>query len=73
MDGEKLTKRCGTTGYTAPEILMNKPYSLPIDIFSFGVLIYKLKAGETPFPRIETVTPQKVTQAYQIGPIFKGK
>jgi serine/threonine protein kinase len=37
-----LTEPCGTSGYTAPEILYPGQYSLPADIFSLGILAWGL-------------------------------
>ena len=62
VDGQKLVKRCGTQGYTAPEILSNTPYSFPIDIWSLGVLIFQLKTGEMPFPEIDTAKTKNISQ-----------
>ena len=41
-DEATCSRICGTKGYMAPEILTEKPYSLPVDIWSFGTLIYAL-------------------------------
>ena len=41
-DKSTCSRLCGTKGYMAPEILAEKPYSLPVDIWSFGTLIYAL-------------------------------
>ena len=46
------TKRCGTPGSVAPEILQYQPYSFPADIWSFGVLLYSLQTGCLPFPEL---------------------
>lgn len=35
-----LSIRCGTPGYVAPEIFLNKKYSKKCDMFSLGVLLY---------------------------------
>ena len=37
--GEKKRKKCGTPNYIAPEIVEEKPYSYPVDIWSLGVII----------------------------------
>lgn len=39
---------CGTCGYMAPEIKKRKPYSYPVDMYSFGVFMYELYTGELP-------------------------
>ncbi|CAD5112859.1 DgyrCDS2070 [Dimorphilus gyrociliatus] len=41
---------CGTRPYVAPEILQSKPYhATPVDIFSCGVVLVTLLAGELPW------------------------
>ena len=63
--GDDISKRCGTAGYIAPEILeeeWTESFSSPLatpqvaakqvlktDIFSFGVLVYELALGVNPF------------------------
>ena len=46
---EALFARCGTPGYIAPEILLNKPYDTKVDIFSIGVIFYIILTGRMPF------------------------
>jgi len=38
--------RCGTIGYSAPEILKRENYNEKIDIFSIGVLTYIIQIGK---------------------------
>ncbi|KAI9345005.1 kinase-like domain-containing protein [Obelidium mucronatum] len=40
---------CGTPDYIAREIVMNRPYNKMVDWWSFGVLIFELVSGKTPF------------------------
>ena len=40
---------CGTYEYMAPEIIQEKPYSLGVDIWSLGILLYELLHGYSPF------------------------
>ena len=44
-----ITGALGTPSYTAPEVLMNRPYGKPADVFSFGVLLHELLAGVPPY------------------------
>jgi serine/threonine protein kinase len=39
----------GTPYYMAPQILDCKPYSIKCDVWSLGVLIYKVLFGMTPW------------------------
>ncbi|KAK9503197.1 hypothetical protein O3M35_011817 [Rhynocoris fuscipes] len=40
---------CGTAEYLAPEIILGHGYNLAADWWSFGVVIYELCTGNTPF------------------------
>lgn len=50
-DGDvlKLTERCGTASYMAPEVISQIPYDTQVDLWSFGVVIYYALVGKLPF------------------------
>eukprot|EP00457_Paulinella_chromatophora_P002456 gb/GEZN01002461.1/.p1 GENE.gb/GEZN01002461.1/~~gb/GEZN01002461.1/.p1 ORF type:complete len:645 (-),score=124.53 gb/GEZN01002461.1/:421-2355(-) len=45
----KIKGYAGTPGYTAPEMIKNKRYGPSVDLFSFGVLLYRMLCGSKPF------------------------
>jgi serine/threonine protein kinase len=48
--GNKLLKECvGTPLYMAPQLLENKYYSVKSDIWSIGVLAYRMITGQFPW------------------------
>jgi serine/threonine protein kinase len=46
---EMLHSKVGTPYYTAPEIILHKPYDAAVDVWSFGVIVYILLCGTMPF------------------------
>lgn len=48
-DGSKLTRKCGSPGYTAPEMLRGEGYTTQADIFSVGSIMFNLLTGEPLF------------------------
>jgi serine/threonine protein kinase len=49
LESEQLGKRCGSAGYVAPEILLDRPQTEKVDVFSAGVILYMCLSGTAPF------------------------
>lgn len=45
---------CGTRNYLPPEMLYGKPYSMEADMWSFGVMLYRVICGCFPFDAART-------------------
>lgn len=45
----KRTTLCGTLDYLPPEMVVGKPHSKNVDLWSLGVLCYELLVGQPPF------------------------
>jgi serine/threonine protein kinase len=48
--GEAASDFCGSLGYIAPEIYQQQPYRYEVDMFAFGVILFRMLSGARPFP-----------------------
>lgn len=72
VDGFSIDGQCGTPGYIAPEILEGKLHGKPIDMWSFGVILYILLGGYPPFHDADQKKLYKkiMRGAYQFHPEY---
>ncbi|GAX16437.1 hypothetical protein FisN_19Lh015 [Fistulifera solaris] len=47
-DGYRATPMTGTVGYMAPEVMLNQPYGLSADVFSFAMMMWYIFSLEKP-------------------------
>lgn len=52
IDGPKYTF-CGTSEFMAPALILGTGYSLAVDYWALGILLYKLYSGVTPFVSLD--------------------
>lgn len=62
---------CGTIDFMAPEILRGSKYDKEVDIWSLGVLLYELMAGEAPFPGTNFVEKKENIINSKINPVSR--
>jgi len=53
-DSEVLHDMCGTPRYMAPEIALEHGYSLPVDVHSFGILLWEIMSLKKPFSHFKS-------------------
>lgn len=46
----------GTYAYMAPEVIRSEPYSYPVDVWSYGVVVWEILTGVEPYKNIDSST-----------------
>jgi calcium/calmodulin-dependent protein kinase I len=64
-ENESVRDFCGSVGYIAPEIYSGKSYRYEVDMFAFGVLLFRLLSGERPFPNSNSQILRRHTLEYR--------
>eukprot|EP00817_Percolomonadidae_sp_ATCC50343_P000367 CAMPEP_0117418890 /NCGR_PEP_ID=MMETSP0758-20121206/576_1 /TAXON_ID=63605 /ORGANISM="Percolomonas cosmopolitus, Strain AE-1 (ATCC 50343)" /LENGTH=987 /DNA_ID=CAMNT_0005199655 /DNA_START=177 /DNA_END=3138 /DNA_ORIENTATION=- len=62
-----LTSIKGTPLYMAPELVDQKPYTRVVDLWSFGVILYELYVGKTPFVTTNLVALMNSIRNHEIS------
>ncbi|CAD7957162.1 unnamed protein product, partial [Amoebophrya sp. A25] len=57
---------CGTLCYQAPEVILNKEYSFPVDWWGVGAFIFEMLSGKPPSGNDTTCNTQQRTTCYTI-------
>lgn len=60
-ENEQVRDFCGSVGYIAPEIYRCQSYRFEVDMFSFGVLLFRLLSAERPFPNTNSLILRRHT------------
>lgn len=59
---------CGSPRYMAPEIMCGNGYTLAVDVYSFGVILYEMCSLKTPFEETYRKTKRKMARRKQTRP-----
>jgi ribosomal protein S6 kinase beta len=68
---------CGTRNYLPPEMLFGRLYSFEVDMWSFGVMLFRMLCGRFPFEATQTkdvfhkVKREKVRAPRHLSPVAK--
>ena len=68
-----FTNNVGTPIYMAPEILNEKPYNYKCDLWSIGVILYRLYFGKSPFPAVKEVGLKNFIEKFGNTKILKSE
>ena len=62
---EEVRDFCGSVGYIAPEVYAGQSYRFEVDMFAFGVLLFRLLSGKAPFPKANSQMLRRHTLEYR--------
>lgn len=63
--GARFRRTQGTRSYMAPEQILKRPLSIPVDIYSFGVVLFEMLTGQLPFT---AATPNELLRKHIQAP-----
>jgi len=66
VDEREMRRRCGSPGYTAPEVIKRSRYGPKVDCFSAGVLLYFIVSSTLPFASSSVTLVLRKTMACQV-------
>jgi len=72
-DTYKLTKRCGSPRYMAPEVFKGRPYNEACDVYSFGLLLWQICECVTPFDKFDYAMLSELVMHCNERPIINSK
>ncbi len=55
VDIASMTGQIGTPGWTAPEVYKSSSYDHKVDVYSFGIFLAEIVAGEKPFAGMDAM------------------
>jgi len=64
---------CGSPRYMAPEIMRGEGYTLKVDVYSFGIMLYEMCALELPYANSHALMGLKEKKKFSLKSIFQKK
>lgn len=60
----------GTVHWTAPEVMANKRYQFPADVYSLGMVLYEMVTGLVPFHELIPVAVMMAVAVQKQQPVI---